>query len=514
MSRTITIAGIDRTSATRLDEFAFVECAWRGEVGMGSLVVDDEAGNITIPALKTVTVDESASSDTRLFTGFTTDRAIRRGPYKTGASRQWDVTVIDINTMFDDRVLSGSGANRPQETDFARITWLLSTAALGSMSAGTVISGGNVTMDPADYRGRYARDVLSECAEKAGKNFFAYDYDGTGPKLYYAIPTGSHLASDIKISDDPSDWDADTFPPDWGGGAGISFTPDRVYSHVRVQYKSGAVKVNNATTESNFRRRETTLFNSSVKNSTRAAELANKFLDKAAAEDQIITVRLHLPADRVNDVRAGMRIQVKSEHLGLTDFTWFRITRRTIEADGNDVSYLVSLEFYVNPVATRFSTPRVEWGEHSNTNDDGATVIIDENGITVLDGAISVSNAGDTVIIDGTSDMFRIVASGTVTVAKNTSKGDMYKVFDVDAGLTYNPATLWYVNVQDGNGKVWAYLCTRILHNTSGQIVDYFGGMARHIGSGVTRVRAIKGTTKPPLKAQVFRFYVLHQTAI
>jgi hypothetical protein len=45
-----------------------------------------------------------------------------------------------------------------------------------------------------------------------------------------------------------------------------------------------------------------------------------------------------------------------------------------------------------------------------------AEVVIDKDGITVTNGAITVSNAGATVIIDGTSNMFKIAASGSLNV--------------------------------------------------------------------------------------------------
>lgn len=46
---------------------------------------------------------------------------------------------------------------------------------------------------------------------------------------------------------------------------------------------------------------------------------------------------------------------------------------------------------------------------------DGTTVVIDPDGLTIIEGAITVSNGDDVVIIDGTSDIFKIVTSGTVS---------------------------------------------------------------------------------------------------
>lgn len=58
----------------------------------------------------------------------------------------------------------------------------------------------------------------------------------------------------------------------------------------------------------------------------------------------------------------------------------------------------------------------------ANVANVGGSVIIDSDGITVIDGAITVESPDGTVIIDGSSNMFKILATGTVqnTVADNT----------------------------------------------------------------------------------------------
>ncbi len=47
----------------------------------------------------------------------------------------------------------------------------------------------------------------------------------------------------------------------------------------------------------------------------------------------------------------------------------------------------------------------------------GGDAIITNEGITVVNGAITVRNAGSTVVIDGTSDMFKIAGTGTLSGA-------------------------------------------------------------------------------------------------
>jgi hypothetical protein len=75
------------------------------------------------------------------------------------------------------------------------------------------------------------------------------------------------------------------------------------------------------------------------------------------------------------------------------------------------------------------------------------TVAMGSAGLFITGGAINASNAGSTVIIDGTSDMFKIAATGTQSGAFPNAT---YTVSDYDTTLTalgngysVTPAALW-----------------------------------------------------------------------
>jgi hypothetical protein len=53
----------------------------------------------------------------------------------------------------------------------------------------------------------------------------------------------------------------------------------------------------------------------------------------------------------------------------------------------------------------------------------GGTVTIDSTGVAITGGALTVKNPSGTTIIDGTSDMFKIAATGTLSVAWPGSPG-------------------------------------------------------------------------------------------
>jgi hypothetical protein len=518
VSKTITIGGTDRTSVVRLEGMTFVEAAYRGEVGIGGLQIDDASANITISAMKAVTVTESAASPTRLFTGYTQKRKTRRGPNRVAGQREWDVELLDLNTLASDYVLSGSGANRGEETDYARVSWLLTTVfnSVGGVTAGVVPNSNTADMDAVDYRGRTPKDVLDECSEASGKNWFIYHHS-SGPLLYYDLSSGSNLSSSSKISDVLADVDGSTvFAP--FGDYDVEKDPDNVYSTVRLRYKRGTVTVTNASTESSFRRREKSILDLSVKTSTKATNKANRFLTASAAERvRVSDIAVRLPMANVNDIRAGQRIQIKLTRHGISSYTYYRILRRTVEplpGDGgvSDVEYLVTLALSDAIEPTIYGSPRGGdeiWEEKSNATDDGATVIVDAGGITVTNGAITVTNGSGTVIIDGSSEIFLIAASGTLTVPRNTAKGDVFKSVDVNTGLTYHPHTVWSITLDDG----YVQPLPEIVHNTQGRVLRYYTGHARHVGSGVTRVRGLKGTTTPPTAAKTYKYWIYGKQA-
>lgn len=69
--------------------------------------------------------------------------------------------------------------------------------------------------------------------------------------------------------------------------------------------------------------------------------------------------------------------------------------------------------------------------------------VIDSNGVAVTGGKISVTNPSGTVIIDGTSNMFKILTSGTTTLSLNYTQG--YKEVTINHNLGYCPVVFAFV---------------------------------------------------------------------
>lgn len=405
--RSVTINSTDYTNVIRWDSYSFTECANNTEVGIGGVDILDESSALSIPALKAGQFDEPQAglSNKRVWTGFTHERSTTRGVQKVAGVREWGVELTDLNVLFSDFVLTAAdSADRGIETDYARMVWLLTTVfgTSGSVSSGVVPNSNTVTMEATDYRGRKPADVASECLEASGKLCFIYDY-GAGRKLYYDVATGTSLTSTAKISDVAADIDSSTTWAPYSPPT-VKRSPDRIYSKIHLTYNGGTVTVSNATTASNYRPREASVLDASINDATLATAKANSLLTGASTELlQVENIAIAVPAANVNDVRAGQRMQIKLTRHGISSFTYYRVTRRTV-TPLNDVSYLLSLTLAsdVLPSANGGRGGDDIWPNKSNANDDGATVIVDRGGITITNGALTLTDEFGSTVMQST----------------------------------------------------------------------------------------------------------------
>lgn len=322
--------------------FSFTEAAESGVLAMSQIRVDDPTGSLTIVGHRSIRAIETACSFQTLFRGYFAERTYGRGDsLLTGAARIIDATVYDLNGALQFEVIRGAGSKRPAETDTERLAWLLGTSFIGPLDPDdSNVFGAGVDLDKTDYRGQTAADVLNDCAQVSGFNYFvAWDETLHAPVLHYYAPTRAHFESTIKISNVLADVDGSTvYAPDQD--AKLTRDPSRVYSGVYYQYGDrdfAAEYVTNATVLAAIgHKRETAEQDTSVKTAGRATAKATKYLNEAETELDVIQVVLHKvrPQD-VNLIRAGHRIQVKFTHLpGYSSYTWMRVQRRTVQQDG------------------------------------------------------------------------------------------------------------------------------------------------------------------------------------
>lgn len=340
------------TDSVRLGSISGLSCAAdKGSYASSGLSVDDPTGSLNLIGLKTVRVEETTATPQRIFTGYAADRTVERyNSLVNGAARRWDVSLVDINAIFGFRIVTGTDGKRPAETDIERITWLLGSSYLTSVNDyGLIDEGSPKDMDPEDYRGRYAADVLSDCSNVSGKNHFAYyDEDEDGIGLAYFAATSSLYSSSLRFTNILGDIDnTTTFGVEQN--VRLSRDPSRVYSGVYFAYgdSTAAVYRTDATTAATWFARDVAASSASVKTVAKATTLADKYLDDSDGEQDTINCVVKLPAAQVNDAREGQRVQVKFAHLPSysSSYTYLRIVRRSVsQVEETDQFFSVTFE--------------------------------------------------------------------------------------------------------------------------------------------------------------------------
>lgn len=132
-----------------------------------------------------------------------------------------------------------------------------------------------------------------------------------------------------------------------------------------------------------------------------------------------------------------------------------------------------------------------------------------------------VSNDGATVIIDGTSDMMKIVASGTLSVASFTSPLDpgATNSVNVATGLTYAPAGELYWNRATGQMIPSEYdinTISTISSVTYGTTLDWRFAYLNVVNTNQTQVFAQASSARggaTTIPAMTLRYYIFEEVA-
>ena len=350
MSLVFTYGGVDLgTAAVRLGKIdGLPSAAEKCTIAQGGVPVDDPSGTLSLGPLETFTVDETACTPARLYTGFATARDTDRADSLIlGAERRIDVTLLDLNAVFNFVIISGTDGNRPAETDIERITWMLGTSyAAGLADHGLIDTADPVDLEARDYQGLYIDTVLGDCANASNKNPFATYDDASGDVTlaYFDVTSTTFMSSTLRISNVLADQDdATTFGPE---SAKLNQDPSKIYQGVWMPYNGGTVYRENLISGIPFR--STAAPAVTVTTAAAANALADAFLARSADEMDRITCVVQLPLDKVNLIRAGQRIEVKFAHLvGYTSFTWVRVAHMSpAQIHETDQFYTCTLELH------------------------------------------------------------------------------------------------------------------------------------------------------------------------
>lgn len=361
----------------RFADLSVTENAEEGSVGTSSLIIHDPNGDLDITGHRVFGIKEdsvAAASNTFLYVGYTAERKIRRGDSElTATSRIWEVTLTDVNTVIDRRIMLGADANRPAETDVARMNWLLGTNEASRIDSTLYVSQANgVAMDAADYRGQSFGQVVDDCRQASGKNFYV-SYWGESISAedpwgffgaWYDFAGSTAYRSMLRITNVQADVDADTNGNTFymAGDTELTRDPSRVYSGVYLPWDGGNTYLQDADTYNQFAQRDVVMYAQNVKTAAKANARALRYLDDLDTEEDVITTSIIVPAAKVNHARAGMNIAFKAAHLpGYESFVDLRILNRTVQQLSDDQSnaYKILLELSAGDSVTVASTPVV-----------------------------------------------------------------------------------------------------------------------------------------------------------
>jgi hypothetical protein len=350
--------------------------AEEGSVAMSEIVVDDEGQTLDYVGLRRVYAFETTApaQNQLIFDGYIADKTVGRLPTEgqdddpSVTGRRWTLQLTDVNSVLSRRIITGADGNRPAETDVARINWLLSandkylsnTHDSWDYPSAYVSSASPVNMDAADLRGQTAFDVLNDCAQASGKNWFVrYNEqndtypptNGGGLQLWYDFDSSTAFRSTTRLTNVQADVDNTTtfavFPD-----AQLSRDANRVYSGIYATYDGGSLYQQSTNVADLFQQRDAAVSMLNVKTSSAASARITRYLADATTEDDRITCSYLVPKQYVNSIREGQSFQAKFTHLPNwgSQYNYMRVLRRTVTAYPGEQFYLIRLE--LSPITT------------------------------------------------------------------------------------------------------------------------------------------------------------------
>lgn len=316
MTHNITINGTNRSGVIKRLNFDFAESAYLGEVGQGRIVLEDEVGTIVVPGFKFIHANETDSTPPRIFTGFSHRKGIRRGVFRTGASREYEITTLDGNDLLRRRIMRGTDAKRPKETITQRTNWLVNQelSLVDVFDFGRVDSS-SVKVDKADHRGQYPVDVLSALAKTVTWNFYVrWNPDESEWELVFRDEDNEEDTCTLAISNDLAEIDGvTTFEPFLD--AELSQDPEHVYSGTYGTGAKGHVYETKPSTADDFTHRDGVTEDSGIRSDSTLSRDAKRFLNNSDTEEQLLTVTIQVPREKVGLVQAGQRISTRMTHM-------------------------------------------------------------------------------------------------------------------------------------------------------------------------------------------------------
>jgi hypothetical protein len=325
-------------------EMGLTEHAEEGSVATSQIIIDDPDMDFEIAAFRAFHAWDDDDESEYVYVGFTTEREIIRD--ESGLGRRWIVSLVDLNSVLSRRLMTAASANRPEESDVERVEWGESNAE-GSIidDYGYLLEDDPVEMDAVDYRLQSHFEVLRDCAEASGKNFYMTHFgpvDSRKLSLWYGPTGAAEYASDAALTNVAADVDADCFIV---MSAKSNLRPDRVFSKVILPYRNSHVIASNPTTVATFTQRDTTMPAPNVTSKAKAQARANRYVNDIATEEERISVVVRVERADIHRIRPGMMVDCRFLHIPSVSAAYVgcRVLSRTV-TEPNLRQYELALE--------------------------------------------------------------------------------------------------------------------------------------------------------------------------
>lgn len=324
----------------RLNSVTTTVNAEEGSSGSWTVEIDDPDGDFDIVGHRCFVVWETdaPAGNQVIAVGYTQRRRVKHGDQSnlTETARVWEVDVWDLNTVLGRRIMTGSDCKRPAETDVARMQWAVLTNEAGLIDDDTYLStAGPVDMDAADYTGQTLLQVIQDCAEASGKNYFLWWTGSPLPfgeySIFYDFTESAVWTSDLRLSSNPNLIDQDSGGDVFACTAVLERAPDRVSSGAFLPYDGGYVYRQDTGTVADFARIDRSFPSVSVKSKAKATARADRYLAEFDDEEDRLSIAYECSALDINRLHAGQRVSIQFPHLpGYEVNRWARMLTRTV----------------------------------------------------------------------------------------------------------------------------------------------------------------------------------------
>jgi hypothetical protein len=356
-----------------------------------TVLVDDPGGTFDVTGHRIIAIwedDASDEDDQYLAIGYAQRRRYSRADLIEGmgtGGRVIEIDVFDLNTILSRRVFRSGEADRPAETDVARMQWIRGTVEASLIDDDRYLSTATpVSMDKVDYQWQTLLSAIQDCMEASGKNAYltwfgddeatfnpttdpwgafslVYDFDGSD---YY--PSTARLTNVAADVDDETTFIIET--------ADLERSPDRTYSGIVLPYDGETAYGERAATATAYARIDGIMNGANVKTAAKAKARIARYLADHDDEEDRLTIVFNMRPEDVNLVKSGMLVDVKFSHLAdpegagidyAADYVSVRILSRQVEHDESTGFAFYRIKVEATPAISRpAACPVTETGDY------------------------------------------------------------------------------------------------------------------------------------------------------